>query len=138
MSDIYIACEEMDFTWTKEKLQEFSKLWKKGLGLMEIAEHLDRDPDEVAMLIMDHGRLNKIKPSIHVVNGNTPPIVHQNHGKVLDSIDPNEVHKLYHNKDLTLEAIARRLSISMSSLKRIIYREREKHPEKWPSREAAR
>lgn len=55
-SPIYTACENMDFHWTKNAVAEFRRLWRAGLTLPEIAEHFDRDPDEVVFLVIDQAR----------------------------------------------------------------------------------
>ena len=58
----FLALEELDFTWDLDEVKEFKKLWKRGADFRLIAEHFNRDPDEVAILIMDLARRGKIKP----------------------------------------------------------------------------
>ena len=60
--NIYLACEDMNFTWDEVEVLKFEGLWKAGLGLFEIADRLRRDPDEVALLIIDRSRQRRIKP----------------------------------------------------------------------------
>jgi hypothetical protein len=62
--NIYIACEDMNFTWDEVEVLEFEKLWNAGVGLFEIADKLQRDPDEVALLIIDRSQQRRIKPRL--------------------------------------------------------------------------
>ena len=59
---LYIALEEMDFTWSTKDVKEFDKLWKKGKSLVELAKHFNRTTEEVAVLVMDRALKDKIKP----------------------------------------------------------------------------
>jgi hypothetical protein len=56
----YIALEELDFTWNRQEVREFDELWNAGYSLEYIAEHFDRDVDEVAILAMDLAIKGKI------------------------------------------------------------------------------
>jgi hypothetical protein len=62
--NIYLACEDMNFTWDEVEVLEFEKIWNAGMGLFEIAGKLQRDPDEVAILIIDRSRQRRIKPRL--------------------------------------------------------------------------
>ncbi|MGG3846713.1 hypothetical protein [Aeribacillus composti] len=65
---IYIACENLNFVWDPKEVQEFDRLWKelKKDGktsfeiVQELAEHFERDPDEVAILAICRGRRGRI------------------------------------------------------------------------------
>ncbi|MNX81011.1 hypothetical protein D3C86_1126860 [compost metagenome] len=59
---IYIACEELDFTWGTEEAKTFDAMWEAGASVREIAKALGRDVDEVAILTIDRSRKGKIKP----------------------------------------------------------------------------
>ena len=61
---IYLACENMNFIWGEAEVLEFEKLWRAGCGLFEIADKLRRDPDEVALLVIDRSRQLRIKPRL--------------------------------------------------------------------------
>ncbi|MEE4561589.1 helix-turn-helix domain containing protein [Paenibacillus polymyxa] len=50
---IYLACEEMDFTWDQNQVQKFDEMWTSGISLLQIGKELGRDPDEVMMLAVD-------------------------------------------------------------------------------------
>lgn len=57
---IYLALEELDFVWCIEEVEKVVHLWADGMNLWEIANEMKRDPDEVAVLIMDLARKNRI------------------------------------------------------------------------------
>lgn len=59
--NIYIALEDMDFTWNEDEVLEFDRMWNEGLSLYDIARAFDRDPDEVALLVMDRVRSGYIR-----------------------------------------------------------------------------
>jgi hypothetical protein len=46
-----IVCEELDFTWDGPELKELKKWWTNGIGIKRIAEHFDRDPDEIIIAL---------------------------------------------------------------------------------------
>ena len=58
---LYIALSELDFSWYPGEVERVKKLWAYGLHIADIAERLERDIDEVAVLIMDLARKNKIR-----------------------------------------------------------------------------
>ena len=62
--NIYVACEDMDFTWDERQVYAVAEMYRKGATVYEIASDpgIDRDPDEVAILIMDLARQDVIKP----------------------------------------------------------------------------
>ncbi|MGF7046360.1 hypothetical protein J2T13_000836 [Paenibacillus sp. DS2015] len=69
-TNIYTACEDMDFHWSNNEVRSFEKMWLEGLGVKEIAEKLQRDPDEVLILVIDRANRNKrIKARTHGVCG---------------------------------------------------------------------
>ncbi|MNH86343.1 hypothetical protein D3C73_387980 [compost metagenome] len=51
--DVYIACEELDFTWSREEVKRFDKYMKDGMTLEEISGLLERHLDEVRILHID-------------------------------------------------------------------------------------
>ncbi|OAB48490.1 hypothetical protein [Paenibacillus antarcticus] len=57
---IHLACEEMDFTWCDDEVKKFEDMWLQGEGIGEIAGELERDPDEVLILLIDRARNNKL------------------------------------------------------------------------------
>lgn len=59
---IYIALEELDFMWDQEDVKAFETMWELGWDCGRIAKELGRDPDEVALLVIDRARAGKIEP----------------------------------------------------------------------------
>ena len=60
--ELYIACEDMDFSWYTEEIKYVIGGWEEGLNIYEIAEELKRDPDEVLLLLIDLAKKEKILP----------------------------------------------------------------------------
>ena len=58
---LYIALSELDFSWYPGELEQVAQFWRDGLPVADIAEKMERDIDEVAVLIMDLARKNKIR-----------------------------------------------------------------------------
>lgn len=64
----YIACEELDFTWSEEQVMEFQKLWKQGRKkgktsiemIISLSEHFNLPQEEIAILLLDRGMKSKI------------------------------------------------------------------------------
>ncbi|WP_433943494.1 hypothetical protein [Paenibacillus sp. SN-8-1] len=52
-NSIYIACEELDFTWSSKEVYQFNRYMKNGKTLEEIAELFERNIDEVRILHID-------------------------------------------------------------------------------------
>ncbi len=59
--ELYIACADWDFSWTKAEIQEVIQDWGQGVHISDIAKRIHRDADEVAILIMDLVRQKRIK-----------------------------------------------------------------------------
>ena len=59
---IYIALEFLDFVWCESDVRRFEQMWKQGMSVLEIADELGRDVDEVIVLAIDRAKLKKIKP----------------------------------------------------------------------------
>lgn len=60
--ELYIACTDLDFSWTKAEVEYVKREWKEGTHIADIAGALDRDVDEVGILVMDLARKRKIRP----------------------------------------------------------------------------
>ena len=60
--ELYIALSELDFSWYPGEVEQVARLWRKGLHIAEIAERMERDIDEVAILIMDLARRGIVEP----------------------------------------------------------------------------
>ena len=60
---LYVALENLDFTWCERtEIPIVERMWREGAPIWEIAEAVDRDPDEVALLIMDRIRKRFLRP----------------------------------------------------------------------------
>lgn len=57
----YTSCMDMDFSWSRREVCETIRLWRLGVPYHHIAERINRDPDEVFILLIDLGRRKKIK-----------------------------------------------------------------------------
>lgn len=58
----YIALEELNFIWDEDDVKRFITMWKEGINFWKIANEFQRDPDEVAVLMMSLVREGKIEP----------------------------------------------------------------------------
>ncbi|MGE6593019.1 helix-turn-helix domain-containing protein [Bacillus mycoides] len=54
--NLYIALEELDMFWDEDEVSRVKGAWKKNESVFAIGEKLQRNPDEVALLIMDLAR----------------------------------------------------------------------------------
>lgn len=55
----YVALEAgppFNFRWELAQVREIIRLWDVGVPICDIADQTDRDPDEVAVLIIDLAR----------------------------------------------------------------------------------
>lgn len=60
----YIACEDVNFLWTMDQVEEFQQLWRSGVcDVLELAAHFDRKAYDVAFLIWDRAHRGYIKPT---------------------------------------------------------------------------
>ncbi|WP_260288477.1 hypothetical protein [Peribacillus aracenensis] len=51
--NIYIALEDINYEWSKVSILQVLDLWNAGFSLNYISEEVQREYDEVALLIMD-------------------------------------------------------------------------------------
>lgn len=58
--NLYIALEELDMLWDEDDVLRVKNAWKNNESVFAIGEKLQRDPDEVALLIMDLARKGAI------------------------------------------------------------------------------
>ena len=54
--ELYIALSELDFSWYQNEVEQVAQMWRDGIHIADIAERMERDIDEVAILIMDLAR----------------------------------------------------------------------------------
>lgn len=57
---LYIALVNLDFSWYPWEVEKVRELWAQGKSIPRIAKIMDRDPDEVTLLIMSLARERKI------------------------------------------------------------------------------
>lgn len=61
----YIACDDVNFMWTLEQVEEFEQLWRSGIvDIIELAEHFDRAAYEMAFLIWDRAHRGYIQAQL--------------------------------------------------------------------------
>jgi len=70
--ELYIALEDLDFTWYSDEIEKVIELWNQGANVVEIAEKVRKAPwfmhskdhgqYEVVILLMDLARREKIEP----------------------------------------------------------------------------
>ncbi|MFQ6341046.1 helix-turn-helix domain-containing protein [Bacillus sp. AF62] len=58
--NLYIALEELDMLWDEDEVVQVKEAWNNNESVFAIGEKMQRDPDEVALLIMDLARKGAI------------------------------------------------------------------------------
>ncbi|MBG9615915.1 hypothetical protein ABE15_22780 [Bacillus cereus] len=58
--NLYIALEELDMLWDEDEVVQVKEAWNNNESVFTIGEKMQRDPDEVALLIMDLARKGAI------------------------------------------------------------------------------
>jgi len=69
-SELTIILEDLDFSWFKHEISKVKELWALGEHIADIAKAVNRDQDEVALLIMHLARNRKIRKRQKGVFGN--------------------------------------------------------------------
>ncbi len=57
----YVACENLDFTWSKDDVAALRELWREGHAVPDMAKYFKRKEEEVALLVIDQSRKGFIK-----------------------------------------------------------------------------
>lgn len=57
---IYVVGEDLNLLMPMEDVRRFDRLWKDGVNVLDIARELDKDPDEIAILVIDRIRKGNI------------------------------------------------------------------------------
>ena len=57
---LYIALGDLDFSWYSWEVEKVRELWTQGKSITRIGKIMDRDPDEVTLLVMSLARERKI------------------------------------------------------------------------------
>jgi hypothetical protein len=55
-----IILEDMNFIWDTPELETVVAMWTSGESVEGIAEHIDRDPDEILLALIHLARDDKI------------------------------------------------------------------------------
>lgn len=58
--NIYVACEDLNFVWNEDQLQDVIDLWNFGVPIDYMARHLGREQEEVVILAIDLSRKGRI------------------------------------------------------------------------------
>ena len=83
--------EDLDYFWTSPEIEQFLEKWNEGYSMKAIAQHLNRDIDEVTMLLIEIGRLDH-----HLIK-------YRSHGAMVsESVKVNSFYKKRMNKFLQL------------------------------------
>lgn len=59
-SELMIVLDDLDFSWFHQEAALAQKMWEAGFHIADISEKIDRDQDEVALLVMHLSRQRKI------------------------------------------------------------------------------
>jgi len=66
---LHIALSDLDFSFTKHEIKKVIKMWNKGYNLRVISDELDREGDEIMLLLLDLARSKKIKKRENNIRG---------------------------------------------------------------------
>ena len=58
---LHIALADLDFSWYPHEVLKVRKMWQTGARIEDIAKAVNRDCDEVAILLIDLARHGKIQ-----------------------------------------------------------------------------
>ena len=58
---LHIALEDFDFTFTNAEIAQIIALWSAGTTLQGMASKVDREPQEILVLLLDLDYSGKIK-----------------------------------------------------------------------------
>ena len=58
---LHFACEELDLSFRQQEVWDVIRWWREGMSYDAMADSLDRDADEVAILLIDLARTGRIE-----------------------------------------------------------------------------
>lgn len=61
-NNLYIACEDYNFTWSDEEIKQFREMWRQGVSIPQMAVELRRHQNEIGILVMDQIEHKYIRP----------------------------------------------------------------------------
>ncbi|MBO0962368.1 hypothetical protein J1P26_21935 [Neobacillus sp. MM2021_6] len=64
-----VILEDLDFVWDQPELNEIAQMWNRSLSVNYMAEHFNRDPDELLMAIIHLARNDKLVPRKYGLKG---------------------------------------------------------------------
>lgn len=53
LQELYIALDGYDLSFYPAEVEQVGLMWRRGVGIDEIAKQLNREQEEIAVLIMD-------------------------------------------------------------------------------------
>ena len=56
----HVILIDAKFIWSQEEVEDFRAMWECGISLFEIAEQMNEDPDNIALLVIDQAKKRKI------------------------------------------------------------------------------
>ena len=60
MAATHLILADAKFIWKQEEVERFRSMWECGFSLFEIAEQMNEDPDDIALLVIDQAKKRKI------------------------------------------------------------------------------
>lgn len=74
--DTYVACENLNFCWSRPELRELVDMWNVGVPIDYIAKHFDRADEECAICLMDLAMAGVIQYRPGGLWGKTPETIY--------------------------------------------------------------
>lgn len=59
-AEIYIVLEDLDFSWEHWEITRAIEMWQEGYDIRDISTELEREGDEVFLLLLDLARKGRI------------------------------------------------------------------------------
>lgn len=60
-NEVYIPLLDMNFQWMPDEVEKVIDMWEKGYHLQLIADEINREGDEVMILLLDLARKSQIE-----------------------------------------------------------------------------
>lgn len=57
---LYLMLEDLDFSWYEEEVDQVKEMWNDGSHIEKISDKVNREVDEVALLIIDLHRNKEV------------------------------------------------------------------------------
>ena len=59
---LYVVFEDLNFAWMPGELEKVKAAWEAGMHIVDIAREVDRQENEVAILVMDLAEKGRFRP----------------------------------------------------------------------------